>query len=280
MSTVDTKGFSLSKVFLYIGLLIWLVFSVFPFYWMIVTASRGTSSIFSYPPHLTFGSDLVVNTQHLLANIPFFRSMLNSVFVSGSITLLHLFFCSLAGFAFAKYEFPAKKQLFYLMLATMMVPGQLGLVPSFIIMKTFHWVNTYYALIIPGAASAFGIFWLKQFSESTIHDDLLNAGRIDGCGNFRLYYHVALPIMRPTLTAFGIFSFMGSWNDYLWPLIILNDPVRYTIQVTLSSLNGIYFKDYGMVMAGTLYATIPLLVLFAIFSNKLMGAVTVGAIKS
>jgi len=280
MRGVDSKGISLAKVALYIALAIWFVFSVFPFYWLIVMATRGTSSIFAFPPKLTFGQDFSTNVKHLFAAIPFFQSMANSILVSGLSTILVLFFCSLAGFAFAKFDFPGKKTLFLIMLGTMMVPGQLGLVPSFIIMKTFHWVNTFQALIVPGAASAFGIFWLRQFSQSAIHDDLLHAARIDGCTNIRLYFHIALPIMRPTLAALGIFTFMGSWNDYLWPLVILNDPAKYTLQVMLSSLNGMYFKDYGMVMAGTLFATIPLVVLFAIFSRKLMGAVTVGAIKS
>ncbi|GGJ11702.1 sugar ABC transporter permease [Alicyclobacillus cellulosilyticus] len=277
---IDVKGFSVGKALLYLCLVIWLVFSIFPFYWLVVMSTRDTTSIFSYPPKVTFGNQFLVNTRHLLAAIPFFHSMWNSLYVSVISTAAVLFFCSLAGFAFAKFEFPGKKPLFLIMLATMMVPGQLGMVPSFVIMKTLHWVNTFWALIVPGAANAFGIFWIRQYAETAIPDDLLHAGRIDGCGNFRLYAHVALPILRPTLAALGIFTFMGSWNDFMWPLVILNDPKKYTLQVMLNSLNGIYFKDYGMVMAGTLFATIPLLILFFIFSRKLMGAVTVGAIKS
>jgi cellobiose transport system permease protein len=147
-------------------------------------------------------------------------------------------------------------------------------------MKTFHWADHLVALIVPGLVSAFGIFWIKQFSESSIHDDLLNAGRIDGCGIFRLYFNVALPVMRPSLAALGIFLFMGSWNDYMWPLVVLNTPSHYTLQVMLSTLNGLYTTDYGMVMMGTLLGVIPLIILFAIFSRKIMGSVTVGAIKS
>lgn len=277
---METRGNPIAKTALYCCLAIWFIFSIFPFYWLVVSATRDTTSIFAYPPHLTFGTQFSINIRHLLAAIPFFRSMWNSLYVSVVGTLLVLFFCSLAGFAFGKFQFPGKKALFLIMLATMMVPGQLNMVPLFVVMKSLHWVNTLTALIVPGAANAFGIFWVRQTAESSIHDDLLNAGRIDGCGNFRLYYHVALPVLRPALAALGIFTFMGSWNDYMWPLVILNDPMKYTLQVMLSSLNGIYFKDYGMVMAGTLLATIPLVILFFIFSKKLMGSVTVGAIKS
>lgn len=278
--TIESKGFSFSKGLLYLCLCLWLVFSIFPFYWLIVTATRGTSSIFSYPPKVTFGNMLGKNLHDLLATIPFFQSMWNSFLVSSIHTILALFFVSLAGFAFAKFDFPGKKPLFWILLATMMIPGQMNLVPMFTIMKTLHWVDHLIALIIPGIASAFGIFWIKQFSESSIHDDLLNAGRIDGCGNFRLYYHVALPVMRPSLAALGIFLFMGSWNDFMWPLVVLNTPSHYTLQVMLSTLNGLYFTDYGMVMAGTLLAVIPLIAIFAVFSQKIMGSVTVGAIKN
>ncbi|MCL6625754.1 MAG: carbohydrate ABC transporter permease [Alicyclobacillus shizuokensis] len=243
-------------------------------------STRGTSSIFSYPPKLTFGHRFLTNIHHLLSAVSFFHSMWNSLVVAGLSTLLTLFFTSLAGFSFAKFEFPGRKSLFLILLGTMMIPGQLSLVPLFTIMKTFHWVDNLKALIVPGLASAFGIFWIRQFAESAIHDDLLNAARIDGCGNFRLYYHVALPVLRPTLVALGIFLFMGSWNDYLWPLVVLNSPQNFTVQVMLASLNGIYFKDYGMIMAGTLLATLPLIILFSIFSRKIMGSVAIGAVKS
>ncbi|MFD1677158.1 carbohydrate ABC transporter permease [Alicyclobacillus fodiniaquatilis] len=278
--TVDSKGFSLAKVLLYICLCIWLIFSVFPFYWLIVMSTRGTSSIFSYPPKLLFGHMFGTNLHDLLAAIPFFQSMWNSLLVAGVSTILTLFFTSLAGFSFAKFDFPGKKPLFWALLATMMVPGQMNLVPMFTIMKTLHWVDHLTALIVPGLASAFGIFWIKQFSESSIHDDLLNAGRIDGCSNFRLYFNVGLPIMRPSLAALGIFLFMGAWNDYMWPLVVLNTPSHYTLQVMLSTLNGIYTENYGMVMVGTLIAVLPLIILFAIFSRKIMGSVAIGAVKS
>lgn len=277
--TVDGKGFSVSKLVLYICLSIWLVFSIFPFYWLIVMTTRGTSSIFSYPPKLSFGHLFFSNLHALFAAIPFFQSMWNSLLVAVVSTALTLFFTSLAGFSFAKFDFPGKKPLFWILLGTMMIPAQMNLVPLFTIMKSLHWVDHLTALIIPGIANAFGIFWIKQFAEASIHDDLLNAGRIDGCNKFRLYFNVGLPIMRPSLVALGIFLFMNAWNDYMWPLVVLNTPSHYTVQVMLSTLSGIYTKNYGMVMIGTFLAIIPLIVLFAIFSRKIMGSVAVGAVK-
>lgn len=274
------RGVSPAIISIYVFLVIWLVVSIFPFYWLIVSSTLRTNEIFSFPPRLTFGDYLVQNLHSLFTAIPFFGSMFNTAFVSVSNVILTLFFCSLAGFAFAKFNFPGKSLLFVLLLVTMFVPGQVSMIPSFVIIKTLGWVNSFKALIIPGAASAFGIFWIRQFVESALPDDLLNAGRIDGCGNFRLYYHVALPVMRPALAGLGLFSFIGNWNDYMWPLIVLSDPHKYTLQIMLSSLYGLYGTNFGMVLAGTLMATVPLGILFAVFSRRLMGAVTVGAIKS
>ncbi len=267
------------KLILHLALLIGVAVSMFPFYWLTVMATSTTSDIYKFPPKVTFGTELMTNIQNVLANIDFFGSFVNTVFVSTASTLLTLFFCSLAGFSFAKFDFPGKKVLFVLLLATMMIPGQLSLVPSFIIMQKLGWVGTYKSLIIPGMASAFGIFWMRQYAQGSIHDDLINAGRIDGCNHFRLFWNVALPILRPALAFLGIFTFIGSWNDYLWPLIILNNPEKYTLQITLSQLNGIYNTDYAMVMAGTLMATLPLIVMFLLVSRQFISDIAAGAIK-
>lgn len=267
------------KVVLHTVLLIGVALSMFPFYWLTVMATRTTSDIYRFPPKLTFGTQLWTNIRNVLDHIDFFGSFLNTVFVSVTSTLLVLFFCSLAGFAFAKYEFPGKKILFTLLLVTMMIPGQLSLIPSFMIMQKLGWVGTFKALIIPGMANAFGIFWMRQFATEAVHDELLSAGRIDGCGHFRLFWNVALPILRPGLAFLGIFHFIGSWNDYLWPLVILTDPDKYTLQITLSQLNGIYNTDYAMVMAGTLMATLPLILMFLLVSRQFISDIAAGAVK-
>jgi cellobiose transport system permease protein len=260
-------------------LLIGVAVSVFPFYWLTVMATNTTSDIYRFPPKLTFGGELLNNIGNVISHIDFFGSFFNTVFVAVVHTLLVLFFCSLAGFAFAKFEFPGKKMLFTLLLATMMIPHQLSLIPSFMIMQKLGWVGTYKALIVPGMASAFGIFWIRQYAGGAVHDELLSAGRIDGCGLFRLYWNIALPVLKPALAFLGIFSFIGVWNDYLWPLVILTNPAKYTLQVTLSQLNGIYNTDYAMVMAGTLMATLPLLVMFLLVSRQFISDIAAGAIK-
>jgi cellobiose transport system permease protein len=267
------------KGLLHICLLLGVIVSMFPFYWLLVMSTRVSSDIYRFPPKLMVGAELWTNINNVLVNIDFYQSFLNTLFVASVSTVLVLFFCALAGFSFAKFDFPGKKALFILLLVTMMIPGQLSLVPSFIIMQNLGWVGTFKALIIPGMANAFGIFWIRQYAEGAIHDDLLNAGRIDGCSNFRLFWNVALPVLRPALAFLGAFTFIGAWNDYLWPLIILNDAKKFTLQIALSQLNGIYYSDYSMVMAGTLMATLPLIVLFLMVSRQFVSDIAAGAIK-
>lgn len=265
--------------FIHLSLLIGIILSLFPFYWLVIMSTNKSSDIYRFPPKLIFGDQLMTNINSVLSNIDFFGSFVNTVFVSVASTVLVLFFCSLAGFSFAKYNFPGKKILFILLLATMMIPAQLSLVPSFIIMQKLGWVGTFKALIVPGMVNAFGIFWMRQYAQGAIPDDLLNAGRIDGCNHFRLFWNVAIPILRPALAFLGIFTFIGSWNDYLWPLIILNNPNKYTLQITLSQLNGIYTTDYAMVMAGTLMATLPLIFMFLLVSRQFISDIAAGAVK-
>jgi len=274
------RMFKWKSLFLHIGLIAGLLLSIFPFYWLLVMATRTTSDIYSFPPKLWFGPHLLDNVSRVLSSIDFFGAFWNTLFVASACTLLVLFFDSLAGFTFAKFQFPGKKWLFVLLLATMMAPAQLSLVPSFVIMAEFGWVGTYKALIIPGMVNAFGIFWIRQYAQESVPSELLDAGKIDGCGFFRLYWNISLPILRPALSFLAAFTFIGVWNDYLWPLIILNDENKFTLQVALSSLNGIYTTDYSMVIAGTLLAVIPLIVMFLFISKQFISDIAAGAIKS
>ncbi|MBS4178260.1 carbohydrate ABC transporter permease [Lederbergia citrea] len=269
----------MKTIILHFLLLIGVSISVFPFYWLAVMSTNKTSDILRFPPKLIFGSELVTNVTNVMENVDFFQAFLNTLFVTTVSVLCVLFFCSLAGFTFAKFEFPGKKWLFGLLLITLMIPSQLSFIPSYIIISKIGWVGTFKALIVPGVANAFGIFWVRQFSQEAINDSLLDAGRLDGCNHFRLYWNIALPILRPALAFLGIFSFIGVWNDYLWPLIVLNDPSKYTLQVTLSQLNGIYTTDYGMVMAGTLLATLPLIIMFLFVSRQFISGIAAGAVK-
>ncbi len=279
-SAIVNKTQNLLKTLgLHFLLMVGVFISVFPFYWLTVMATNQTSDILRFPPRLVFGTELLTNIQNVLDNVDFFQSFLNTLFVTVVSALCVLFFCSLAGFTFAKFDFPGKNWLFGLLLVTLMIPSQLSFIPSYILITKIGWVGTYKALIVPGIANAFGIFWIRQFSQESINDSLLDAGRLDGCNYFRLYWNIALPILRPALAFLGIFSFIGVWNDYLWPLIVLNDPVKYTLQVTLSQLNGIYDTDYGMIMAGTLLATLPLIIMFLFVSRQFISGIAAGAVK-
>jgi cellobiose transport system permease protein len=262
-----------------IALLIGAVIVLFPYYWLAVMATNTTAEIYSTPPKMWFGSHLFENLRAVFDKIDFFGSLLNTVIVAVVTTVLVLFFDSLAAFTFAKYKFPGANLLFNILLATFVVPTQLAAIPQFSIMSAFGWVGDLKALIVPAAANAFGIFWMRQYCRSALPDELLEAAKVDGCGFFRTYWNVALPILRPALAFLGIFTFVNAWNDYLWPLIVMVDSRNVTLQVALNQLNALYGTDYSQVMAGTLVAIIPLLVVFLFGARHFIKNIAAGAVK-
>ncbi|MPY55154.1 carbohydrate ABC transporter permease [Streptomyces acidicola] len=274
------KGSRQRGTALHLVLIAGLLLSVFPFYWAVIMSTHSSTEIFSYPPKLLPGSHFAENVRNLFDNIDFFGSMANSLLVAGSVTILVLFFDSLAAFVFAKFEFPGRRTLFALMMAIFMVPAQMAAIPQFVIMANIGWIGSMTALIVPAAANAFGIFWMRQYMKAAIHNELLDASRIDGAGFLRQYWHVALPVVRPGLAFLGIFTFMGQWNDYAWPLIALTNPDNVTLQVALSQLNGTHgTTDYGMVMTGALLALVPLLIVFAVGARQIIADLGKGAIR-
>lgn len=218
------------------------------------------------------------NYRNLWKTVPYNRYFINSVFIATASTLLTLFFCSLGGYAFAKYQFRGQKILFGILLASMMVPFQVLLVPLFGLMYDIGWLNSYKAIIIPFSVGAFGVFLMRQFIV-TIPSELLDAARIDGCSEFAIYYRIILPIIKPALGALTIYSFLGSWNGYLWPLIILRDEAKYTLPIGLANLVGIYRQDYGMLMAGTLLSLMPIVILFLAMQREFVQGITLGSVK-
>ena len=253
--------------------------SVFPFYWLLVIASNTTSDIYKSPPKLLPGSHLFENIAAVFAKIDFVAPLVNTLVVALSVTFLVLFFDSLAAFAFAKFDFPGRDALFTAVLVTFMLPMQLAIIPQFITMVNLGWVGNLQALIIPAAANAFGIFWLRQYIKSAVPDELMDACTLDGGGFMRQYVTVCLPLIRPGLGFLGLFTFISTWNDYLWPLTILTDPHRITLQVALAQLQSAFGQDYGMIMAGALLATVPLLVVFLIGARQFIGDIAKGAIR-
>lgn len=281
---MQTKGDQpgvITKVLYYVFLITGAIISVFPFYWMFVIGSNGRGAATRIPPVVTIGDQFVENFQRALSKTEFWTAILNSVMISSAVTLSVLLFCSLAGYAFAKYEFKFKRTLFIFVLGTLFVPAQLSVLPTYVIMAKLGWIDTYYAVIVPAMVNAFGIFWMRQYISSAVNSELLEAGRIDGAGHLHIFSKIVVPIITPAYATLGIFTFMNTWNDFFWPFVVLKDRSHYTIQIALQQLfhtrDGL---DYGMILSATFMATLPLLIVFLLFSRWFIAGLTSGAVKS
>lgn len=267
---------------LYIFLAVFALVSAFPFYYMLVTATYRTVDILRVPPPMWFGSSLMQNYSQLLeqGSLPYFwTAVYNSIAIASVHTIAVLFFCSLAGYGFAKFRFPGRDAMFAFLLATLMVPGALGLIPSFIVMRTLGWIETWYPLIVPGMANAFGIFWMRQYIESAIPSEMMDAARIDGAKEFRIFWAIVLPVIAPALGALAILTFMGKWNEFQFPLLILKDQATYTLPVALSTLRSLRGTEIGVQILGSSIAIVPILTVFIMASRQFMSGLTAGAVK-
>ena len=269
----------LGTVITHLCLIVGVLLSIFPFYWLLVMSTSSNAQIFGFPPNLWFSDHAVANIVSVFSNVDMLRALLNTVIVAGLTAVLVMFFDSLAAFAFAKYEFPGRRGLFVVLLATFLVPGSLSLVPSFVLMSGLGWVGGLQALIVPGAANAFGIFLLRQFAASSIPDELIDSAKVDGAGFFRTWWSVGVPMLRGGLAFLGIFTFIGAWNDFVWPLIVLIDPGGQTLQVALSSLQSVNSTDYGAIMMGAVISVFPLIGVFLIGSRHFIANIAAGALK-
>ena len=255
------------------------VVMLLPFYFMFVFASHSRTEIFNLPPPLFFGDSFLANMEILTTKIPFWRSLGWSLYVGLASTALTLLFCSMGGYAFAMFDFRFKQPLFTLVMGTMLLPSFLGMIPSFMIMDAFGWIDQPRALYIPGAASAFGIFMMRQFITSAIPRELIEAARMDGCGELGIYWRIVVPLLKPAMGTLGLITFIASWNNFIGPLIVMRSPEMYTLPLALRSMQSPVNTEWGAVMAGSAIATLPLLVLFAISSRRLIDGLTAGAVK-
>ncbi len=272
------RNWSVGLVYITLGVLA--AVTVLPFYWMAVAGTHSLSNVMGkFPPSLWFGDQFLQNLQGLLARVPFFRSFLNSLFVATTCTVTQLFFCSLAGYAFAKYQFPGRDKLFLLLLATMMIPGAVSFVPWYIMMSRFGWLDSYKALVIPGMAPAFGIFWLRQIVSQTVPDDLIHAARMDGCSDFGIYARVVMPVILPGLGALGVMTFMNAWNDYIGPLIVLQDIRKFTLPLMVATLAGWGTSQVHLQLLGAALSTVPVLIIFFSASRSFISGLTAGSVK-
>lgn len=250
-----------------------------PFWFMFVFATHSRTEIFSLPPPLWFGNDFFSNFEILTEKLPFWRNLGWSVYVALMSTALTLLFCSLGGYAFAMFEFRYKSALFALVLGTMLLPSFMNMIPTFMIMDMLGWIDQPRALYIPGAASAFGIFLMRQFTASAVPRELVEAARMDGCSELGIWWRIVLPLLRPALGTLGLITFIASWNNFIGPLIVMRSPGMYTLPLALRSLQSPVNTEWGALMTGSAIATLPLLVLFALSSRQLISGLTTGAVK-
>ncbi|MGC9665823.1 carbohydrate ABC transporter permease [Planosporangium sp. 12N6] len=256
-----------------------LVVSVFPLYWTVVAASHDNSAISRTPPTLLPGPRLLENIGKVFTSTDMRLALTNSFIVSAVVTASVVFTSTLAGFAFSKLRFRGREALLGIVVATMMVPPQLGIIPLYIMMANWlHWSNQLQALIIPAAANAFGVFFMRQYLVTALPTELLEAGRLDGCSTWRLYWHVVLPVARPAAAVLGLLTFMATWNDFFWPLVVMTQQ-NPTVQVSLSALQSGYVRDYSLVLSGALISTLPILVVFALMGRQILGGIMQGAVK-
>jgi len=199
--------------------------------------------------------------------------------VSLTVAVLLVVLCSLAGFAFAKLQFRGRNALFILVLLTMTVPAQLSVIPQYLIISKLGWVDSLQAIIVPGLASAFGIFWMRQHMSSTVSDELIGAARIDGCNSWQLFWRIAFPVVRPGAFVLGLITFTAVWNDFMWPFIVLKSPEMFTVQIALKQLQANRSIDVALALGGSFFATLPLLIAFAFAGRQMVSGIMEGAFK-
>ncbi len=260
-------------------LIVGALLTIAPFYFMFVFSTHTRSEIFHLPPPLWFGDNLAGNYDSLLSRVPFWRSLWNSFYLAVLSTVTTLFFCSLAGFGFAMYSFKGREVLFGLLLATLLIPSSLNIVPYALIMQALGWIDTPRALWVPGMAGAFGIFLMRQYIGSAIPRELVEAARIDGATEFGIYRRIILPLCGPALATLGLVTFINSWNGFVAPLIIFRSQETYTAPLALRSLQGIANTDWGALMVGVALTVVPLLIVFALASRQLIEGLTAGSLK-
>jgi len=267
------------------GILVWVVLvlvaivALWPMYWLYITALTPTQDTVKTPPDLIPIHASLANFARLFTQAKdYWRWALNSLLISLSITAFHLVFDTMAGYAFAKKRFPGRNFFFWLILSTLMIPSHVTLVPLYIVARQLHLINNILAVILPGTADVFGIFLMRQYIQ-TLPSELEEAARMDGCTEPGVFWRIIVPLSKPALGALAIFSFVRYWNDFLWPLIVLQKSQHYTLPVGVASLQGEFRTDFGLVFAGAALAALPMIVFFLIFQRYFIEGVRMGAVK-
>lgn len=260
------------------ALLVLAMLSLAPLLWMVSVSFMPRGEASHFPPPFLPSSATLENYRDLFARTGMARNFANSLLVSMAITLLSLLVNTMAGYAFAKLRFRGRERVFQLLLAALVVPAQVAMLPLFLLMKQLGLVNSYWGVIIPGMAGVFGIFLVRQYARG-IPDDLIEAARIDGAGELRVFWQVVLPMLKPVLATLAVFTFMAAWNDFMWPLIVLTDQERYTLPVALAALSREHIMDVELMMAGAVVTVLPVLGLFLLLQRYYIQGLLLGSVK-
>ena len=266
------------SLLLHAALAVGAALTLFPLLWMLSASFMTSGEATTYPPHLVPHAATLAQYRQLLVRLNVGRAFFSSAVIAIVVTAGSVLFSSMAGYAFAKLRFPGRERLFGILLIGLVIPPQVGMLPLFLFMKQLHLVNTYWGVIIPSLATIFGIFLVRQFMLS-IPQELLEAARIDGASEFRIYWSVVLPTARPILATLATFMFMSTWNDFMWPLIILSDQSHHTLPVAIANLVGEHVLDVELMMASSVVTVIPVLLLFVVLQRYYIAGIMSGSVK-
>jgi multiple sugar transport system permease protein len=261
------------------GLLVGLMaVSLFPLLWMLSVSLMPPGAASALPPPLLPDAPTLDNYRELFSRAGMLRYLANSLLLAAAVTLLSLVLNTMAGYAFAKLAFAGRERIFKLLIAALVIPGQVAMMPLFLMLKEMGLVNSYGGIVVPAMAGIFGIYLVRQYAR-TIPDELIEAARVDGAGELRIFFTVVVPLLRPVLASLAVFTFLGSWNDFMWPLIVLTDEELQTLPVALASLSREHVQDNELMMAGSVVTVVPVLVLFLLLQRHYIQGLLLGGVK-
>ena len=275
---MDRERTRTKRLLVYVPLTAMALIALLPVYWLLTGSVKPAETLLKMPPDLFPKGITFDHFQRLFELSSAGRWMANSIIAAVVTVVCNVVLCSMAGYGFAKFEFPGNRVLFWLCLGTIMVPAQVTVIPLFLMMRGLGLIDTYLGLVLPSLVTAFGIFMMKQYIQ-TIPTSLIEAARIDGGGELMIFWRIIFPISKPAIAVLAIFSFTGSWNRFLWPLLVTVDYRMWTMPVGLASLNDSFFRDYGLTMAGAAVAAVPMIVLFLGLQRYFLKGLTLGAVK-
>ncbi len=269
---------SIGKILLLTLAVVVAIATLTPALWMISASFMAPGEASTFPPRFLPSAPTLEHYVTLFHRLRLLRYFVNSLILSVSITLISLFFNSMAGYAFAKYRFPGRDRLFRLLVAEMVIPAQVTTLPLFLMLNKMGLINTYFGVMVAGLATIYGIFLIRQFALA-IPDSFIEAARMDGSSDFRIYWSVILPLCKPILITLAIFTFMGTWNDFLWPLIVLTDDSMYTLPVALANLTGEHVQDTELMMAGAVITILPVMIIFIALQKYYISGIMAAGLK-